>query len=198
VVFTGGLPDKNEYRRFKIQTTEEGKPDDFKSMAEVMTRRFRDREASEKSRWPDPDLIIIDGGKGQLSSAVEALKQIGIEDLPIVSLAKKFEEVFLPGQSRPIVLPRDSTALFLLQNIRDEAHRFAITYHRSLRSKAQTASYLDGVKGIGAKRKETLLTAYPVPKKFLAASPEDIAACLSCSLNVASELLRQVRLMQEF
>jgi excinuclease ABC subunit C len=172
VVFTDGRPDKKEYRRFKIQTVEEGKPDDFQSMLEVMTRRFTNRE--EKG-WPDPDLVIIDGGKGQLSSAVKALHRLGITDQPIVSLAKKFEEVYLPGISRPVILERDNLALYLLQQIRDEAHRFAITYHRKLRGKSQTQSFLDGIPGIGEARKKRLLQHFDSMETLLKATPEEIA-----------------------
>lgn len=172
VVFTDGLSDKAEYRRFKIQSTQEGTPNDFQSMAEVMARRFTNRDAKG---WPDPDLIIIDGGKGQLSAAKEALEKLGITDQSIVSLAKKFEEVFLPEQSRPILLERDSMAMFLVQQIRDEAHRFAITFHRKLRGKAQTKGPLDELKGLGETRKQRLLVHFGSTKAMKAASLEDIA-----------------------
>lgn len=185
VVFTDGLPDKKEYRRFKIQTVAEGKPDDFQSMLEVMTRRFSRRE--EKG-WPDPDLVIIDGGKGQLSSAVRALEQLGITDQPIISLAKKFEEVYFPGQSRPLVLDRDSLALYLLQQIRDEAHRFAITYHRSLRQKAQTQSLLDEVPGIGKTRKKQLLQHFDSIEAIRQASIQAIAAATQTRGKTAEAL----------
>lgn len=171
-VFTDGRPDKKEYRRFKIQTVQEGKPDDFQSMAEVMTRRFTKRE--EKG-WPDPDLIIIDGGKGQLGAAVKALQALGVTQQPIVSLAKKFEEIYVPGQPRPVVLERDSMALYLLQKIRDEAHRFAVTYHRHLRGKAQRKSFLDDVPGIGPQRKKRLLEHFDSLEAIRSASLEDIA-----------------------
>ena len=133
VTFINGLPKKSEYRKFKIHSTE-GKPDDFQSMKEVLTRRFK--HLGDEKKWAKPDLIIIDGGKGQLSSVMQIVDAMGITGIDIVSLAKREEEVFLPKQSKSILLPRDSGALYLIQRIRDEAHRFAITYHRQLRSKS--------------------------------------------------------------
>ena len=132
VVFINGVKKASEYRKFKINLTE-GKPDDFLSMKEVLTRRLS--HLGEK-KWEKPDLIIIDGGKGQLSSVMEIIEELGVEGIDVVSLAKRNEEVFLPKQSTPVILPRDSSALFLFQRIRDEAHRFAITFHRQLRSKS--------------------------------------------------------------
>ena len=134
VVFINGLKKGSEYRKFKIKSTE-GKPDDFQSMKEVLTRRLS--RLGEK-KWEKPDLIIIDGGKGQLSSVMQIIKEMNIEGIDIVSLAKRQEEVFLPNQSKSVLLPRNSEALFLIQRIRDEAHRFAITFHRNLRSKNMT------------------------------------------------------------
>ena len=131
VTFINGLSKKSEYKKFKIKSTE-GKPDDFLSMKEVLTRRLS--HLGDKG-WDKPDLIIIDGGKGQLSSVMKVVEDMGITGIDFVSLAKKQEEVFLPNQSKSILLPRESSALFLIQRIRDEAHRFAITYHRNLRSK---------------------------------------------------------------
>ncbi|MEE0495067.1 MAG: excinuclease ABC subunit UvrC [Cyanobacteriota bacterium] len=131
VTFINGLSKKSEYRKFKVKSTE-GKPDDFLSMKEVLTRRLS--RLGEKG-WDKPDLIIIDGGKGQLSSVMQIVEEMGITGIDFVSLAKRQEEVFLPHCSKSILLPRESSALFLIQRIRDEAHRFAITYHRNLRSK---------------------------------------------------------------
>lgn len=131
VTFINGLSKKSEYRKFKVKSTE-GKPDDFLSMKEVLTRRLS--RLGEKG-WDKPDLIIIDGGKGQLSSVMQIVEEKGITGIDFVSLAKRQEEVFLPHCSKSILLPRESSALFLIQRIRDEAHRFAITYHRNLRSK---------------------------------------------------------------
>ena len=132
VTFINGQPKKSEYRKFKIKMTE-GKPDDFLSMKEVLTRRL---SHLGEEKWAKPDLIIIDGGKGQLSSVMEIIKELGVTGIDVVSLAKKHEEVFLLKQSKPVILPRKSSALFLFQRIRDEAHRFAITFHRQLRSKS--------------------------------------------------------------
>ena len=132
VVFQNGLPKKSAYRKFKIRSTE-GKPDDFLSMKEVLTRRLA---RLGTKNWEKPDLIIIDGGKGQLSSVMQIVEELGINDIDFISLAKREEEVFLPHKSKSILLPRDSNALYLIQRIRDEAHRFAISFHRDLRSKA--------------------------------------------------------------
>ena len=132
ICFVNGMPKKSLYKRYKVKTTE-GKPDDFQSMKEVLSRRFK--RLGEEG-WEKPDLIIIDGGKGQLSSVMQIVDELGITGIDIVSLAKREEEVFLPNQSKSIIIPRGSSALFLIQRIRDEAHRFAITYHRNLRSKA--------------------------------------------------------------
>lgn len=131
ICFINGVPKKSLYKRYKVKSTE-GKPDDFQSMKEVLTRRFK--RLGEEG-WEKPDLIIIDGGKGQLSSVMQIVNELGISGIDIVSLAKREEEVFLPNKSTSIMLPRGSSALFLIQRIRDEAHRFAITYHRNLRSK---------------------------------------------------------------
>ncbi len=132
VVFENGLSKKSEYRRFKVKSTE-GKPDDFLSMKEVLSRRLA---RMGEPKWAKPNLIIIDGGKGQLSSVMEIVEELGMTDIDFVSLAKREEEVFLPYQSESIRIPMDSNVMFLIQRIRDEAHRFAITYHRKLRSKA--------------------------------------------------------------
>ena len=131
VTFINGLPKKSAYRKFKIKSTE-GKPDDFLSMKQVLTRRLS--RLGEKG-WEKPDLVIIDGGKGQLSSVMQIVEEMGVSGIDFVSLAKRQEEVFLPRKSKSIMLTRESSELFLIQRIRDEAHRFAITYHRNLRSK---------------------------------------------------------------
>ena len=155
VVFIDGKPKKSEYRKFKIRTVEG--PDDFASMREVIQRRYQ-RLVNEKAEFPD--LIMVDGGKGQLSSAVEVLTSLGLADQPIVGLAKRLEEVFIPGKSEPELIPKSSTGLRLLQQIRDEAHRFAITFHRALRSKRTLQTELDLIEGIGKKRAKELLEAF--------------------------------------
>ena len=150
VVFEGGKPAKREYRRFKLKTVQ-GKPDDFASMAEIMERRY----GNEKD-WPIPDLIIIDGGKGQLNAALPVIRAMGVTDVPVISLAKRIEEVFVEGESESVILEHHTPELQLLQQIRDEAHRFAITYHRRLRGKRNLESVLDHIEGIGPKRRKAL------------------------------------------
>ena len=152
VVFKNGRPSKQDYRRFKIESVKG--PDDFSSMKEVVERRYA-RLLREDRKLPD--LILIDGGKGQLSAAYEVLKLLGIEDLAIIGLAKKEEEIFKPGQSEPIIIAHHSPALQLLQRVRDEAHRFALSYHRKLRSRRLTHSMLDEIPGVGEKRRNALL-----------------------------------------
>ena len=163
VVVEDGLAKKSEYRRFKIKSVDGN--DDFAAMEEVLERRFtayladRDRPIEErdgKFAYP-PQLLVVDGGKGQLTSAVRVLDELGLRDqIPVISLAKQFEEVFVPGRSEPVRLPRQSEALYMLQRIRDESHRFAITYHRQLRDKRMTKSALDGIAGLGPTRKKRL------------------------------------------
>jgi len=170
VVFEGGRPNKNEYRRFKLKTVE-GKPDDFKSMQEVVGRRYR--EALEKG--PIPDLIIIDGGKGQLNAALSLIRGAGLATVPVVGLAKEFEHIFREGISEPLILPRHSQALYLVQRIRDEAHRFAITYHRKLRSKRNMVSVLDHIPGIGARRRKALWDHFGSLAKIKTAEVEELA-----------------------
>jgi excinuclease ABC subunit C len=164
VVVEDGLPKKSEYRRFRIKG-EQGN-DDFAAMEQVLTRRLtaylaeRRRPLGEgpgKFSYP-PQLLLVDGGKGQLSVAVRVLEELGLADeIPVASLAKRFEEVYVPGEADPIRLPRQSEALYLLQRIRDESHRFAITYHRQLRGKRMTTSVLDGIPGLGEVRKKRLI-----------------------------------------
>jgi len=171
VVFEGGMPKKSDYRRFKIRSAE-GKPDDFLSMREVTTRRYVGLPADEL-----PDLIIIDGGKGQLSSALEIIRgAAGHRSVPVVGLAKQFELIFVEGASEPVELPRRSDALYLVQRIRDEAHRFAITYHRSLRGKRNLVSVLDHIVGVGPKRRQALREHFGTIEKMKEASLDDLLA----------------------
>ena len=171
VVFEDGMPKKSDYRRFKIRSAE-GKPDDFLSMREVTTRRYVGLPADEL-----PDLIIIDGGKGQLSSALEIIRnEAGHKDVPVVGLAKQFELVFTEGNSEPVELPRRSPSLYLIQRIRDEAHRFAITFHRKLRGKRNLVSVLDHIVGVGPKRRQSLWTHFGTLDKIKAASVDELAA----------------------
>lgn len=178
VVFTDGAPHKSEYRRFKLRTVE-GKPDDFKSMQEVLSRRYR--EAAE----PLPDLIIIDGGKGQLSAALEVIRGVGLSEIMVVGLAKEFEHIFQEGSSEPLILPRHSQSLYLVQRIRDEAHRFAITYHRKLRAKRNMVSVLDHIGGIGPKRRKALWDAFGTLAAIKEASLEELAAAPGMTVPAA-------------
>jgi excinuclease ABC subunit C len=179
VVMEDGLPKRSDYRRFKVKTLDN--QDDFASMEEVLTRRFRNylRErdegahAGKRFAYP-PNLLVIDGGKGQLGVAVRVLEELGLEDICAAGLAKRFEEVFLPGQRDPVRIPRDSEALYLLQQVRDEAHRFAITYHRQLRGKKMTKSVLDGVAGLGPGRKQRLLREVGSVKRLRALSEDEL------------------------
>jgi len=170
VVFVDGKPRKSEYRKFKIRSVQG--PDDFASMQEVVERRYR-RVLEQEG--PRPDLIVIDGGKGQLSSAREILRKIGMEDVPVIGLAKRLEEVFVPGQSEPVPVPRTSSGLKLLQQIRNEAHRFAVTFHRSVRSKRILRTELDLIKGIGKVRARELLEVFGSVQGVKFASEEQLA-----------------------
>ena len=186
VVFRNGSISKKDYRRYKIVSAE-GKPDDFKSMQEVVYRRYKDYEDL-------PSLVVIDGGKGQLSSALEVIRGLGLHDLPIIGLAKREEEIFKEGQSESILLDRDSAALHLIQRIRDEAHRFAITYHRKLRGKRNLVSVLDHVEGIGSKRRQELWKAFKTLDEMKAASVEELAAVESMNYAAAQKLYDFFRL----
>ena len=161
VVFINGKPYKSEYRKYKIRTLAEGQTDDFASMKEVIKRRYqkllRDISNNAQKEQIFPDLIIVDGGNGQLSATLESLEELGLSNMPIVSLAKKFEEIFLPEQSNPVILPANSKALFLFQQVRDEAHRFAVSYHRKLREKSAIKSILDDIATLQLSHKKTLI-----------------------------------------
>lgn len=189
VVFEDGKPAKKEYRRFNIKTVVGA--NDFASMTEIIGRRFRraaEADEEEQGKWTTlPDLVIIDGGKGQLGAALEALQAVGM-DVPICGLAKENEEIFLPGRPDSILLPRDSQALFLVQRVRDEAHRFAITFHRAKRSKAAFKSGLDDVPGIGPKRKKALIRAFGSVKAIREASIEELTAVEGVNAQVAGQI----------
>jgi excinuclease ABC subunit C len=157
VVFIDGQPSFDSYRRFKIKTVEGA--DDFKSHQEMMARRL-ERLTTDSEKFPKPDLIIIDGGKGQLSSVKEVFDEFNITDIDLIALAEKNEEIYTLNSDKPIILPRSDYALRLLQRIRDEAHRFAITFHRSLRDKGALKSVLDGVKGLGKVKKQALIAHF--------------------------------------
>ena len=205
VVFEGAAPKKSDYRKFGIRGEfgENGEgPDDFAAMQEVLSRRLgrylqqadisphdSDRDASFASL---PDLIVIDGGKGQLSAGVKTLEPLLEQGVAVVSLAKRIEEVFVPGRKDPILLEKGSDALRLLQRVRDEAHRFAITFHRSRRDQAMTASVLDGVRGVGPARKRALLRHFGSPDRLLTASREELEAVPGVPGKLAREIHRQL------
>ena len=180
VVFEDGAPKKSAYRRFKIAGAE-GKPDDFKSMREVTSRRYGKLTDEEM-----PDLIVIDGGLGQLSSALSIIRGAGHLSVPVVGLAKQFELVFVEGSNEPIELPRRSEALYLIERIRDEAHRFAITYHRKLRGKRNLVSVLDHIEGIGAKRRTELMKHFGGLAKIKAATTEELTAVSGMNKKAAA------------
>jgi len=190
VVFQGGRPAKDEYRRFRIRSVEGA--DDFASMAEVIRRRLERLKANDEKFMPAPDLILLDGGKGQLSAVVPVLEEVGVgdelPDIPLRSLAKREEEVFEPGRPEPVILERNSPELHLLQRVRDEAHRFANTYHRKLRGQAMTASVLDELPGVGPTRKKKILDHFGTPEAFLNASLEELEAVPGLPGRVAREV----------
>ena len=198
VVFEDGKPKPAHYRRFRIKTVEG--VDDFESMREVLRRRFNrmaEVRAKQKQRGEDdtkpadetwgifPDLVLIDGGKGQLSAALEVFLELGLDNVPLASLAKENEWLFVPHTPEPIILPRDSQALYLVQRIRDEAHRFAITYHRNLRSKSSLRSPIDSVNGIGPKRKRMLMRKFGSLSGIKQASVDEIAAVPGMTRSLA-------------
>ena len=192
VVFDGGRPDPSAYRRFRIRL-ETPESNDVAMMREVLQRRFT-REAKEGTRFArTPDLIIVDGGKAQLSAALTAMGEIGVSGIPVVGLAKREEEVFVPGWEDAVILPGGSPSLYLVKRVRDEAHRFAITYHRDLRGKAMTASILDEVPGVGPTRKKALIKAFGSVKRLRAASLDEIAAVKGIGHEVASDVVDFLR-----
>lgn len=201
-VFVHGIPKRSDYRRFRVRNVPGGN-DDFLSMQEVLGRRFRRglRERGEAAARAQgdvtglagfaalPDLLIIDGGKGQLSHAMAVLAELGLDHIPTFGLAKENEWLFAPGRSEPLVLPRTSPGLHLLQRLRDETHRFAITYHRGLRGKRNVASVLEEAPGIGPARRKALLQHFPSLDAIRAATPDDLAAVPGMSRTAAEDLL---------
>src|ERR687894_1461396 len=190
VVFQGGRPAKDQYRRFKIRTVEDA--DDFASMAEVIRRRLQRLAEGDEKFGQVPDLILLDGGKGQLSAVVPVFEELRVgtdlPDVPLRSLAKRDEEVYQPGRPEPVILRRESPELHLLQRVRDEAHRFANTYHRKLRGQAMTASVLDELPGVGPTRKKRILAHFGTPEAFLNASLEELEAVPGLPGRVAREV----------
>jgi excinuclease ABC subunit C len=201
VVFVKGVARKSEYRRFRIKTV--AGADDYAMLQEVLRRRFKgvaasrqqgagsekEQPSADQSGWGIlPDLLIVDGGKGQLNAALQVMTESGVEDVPVIGLAKQREEVFLAGRSKPILLPRDSQGLYLLQRIRDEAHRFAIQYHRKLRKKKGMTSALDAIPGIGPKRRQALLKRFGSVDAIREASVEELAAVPGMNWEVAARV----------
>jgi excinuclease ABC subunit C len=195
VVFEEGRPRSGEYRRFRVRTTAvaPGRPDDYASHREVLRRRFyraleAEEGAAEELRWRLPDLVVIDGGLGQANVARGVLDELGLHDLPVVGLAKEREEIFVPNLATPLVLPANSQALYMVQRLRDEAHRFAITYHRKLRAKSQTRSLLDDVAGVGPARKRALLRVFGSTRQMRSASVDEIASVPGISRALAETI----------
>jgi excinuclease ABC subunit C len=191
VVFEDGKPRTGEYRRFRVRTVEG--PNDVASHREVLRRRFRgprpgDEGSGEERRWAMPDLVLIDGGKPQVGAAKGVLDELGLHDMPLAGIAKEREELFLPDRSDPIVLPPTSQALYLVQRIRDEAHRFAITYHRDLRRKASVRSKFDDLPGVGPRRRGALLRVFGSIKRVREAPVEQIAAVPGIGPALASKI----------
>jgi len=196
VVFVRGSPRKSDYRRFRIRSVQG--VDDYASLQEMLERRLQragieERLADQPGRRRDgwsilPDLMLIDGGKGQLSAAQEILTRSGLDHVAVASLAKRKEELFVPGQSEPVVLERGSPALFLVQRLRDEAHRFAVSYHRQLRQKQGVASVLEEIPGIGPRRRKALLKAFGSLEAIEQASVDELAAVPCMVRHVAEQL----------
>ena len=205
VVFIDGRPAPNQYRRFRVKTVQGA--NDFATMQEVLRRRFGRHartaetaaadntpgaDAASADAWDLPDLVIVDGGKGQLSAALEVMHELGVHHIPVVGLAKRHEEIFVPDDDEPIVLPRGSEALFLVQRIRDEAHRFAVTFHRQVRGKSSIQSALDTIPGIGPKRKKALLKKFGSVKAIREADVDEIAATVGFTRALAERVKAQL------
>ncbi len=198
VVLEGGAPKKSDYRRFKIRTLNEGEPDDYAAMAEVLGRRFAqwERQADLSPHDPDydssfaalPNVVVIDGGKGQLAAGIEPLRGFRERGVAVISLAKRIEEVFIPGRRTPLVLDHSTPELQLLQRARDEAHRFAITHHRNRRDRALTSSLLDELPGVGPARKRALIAHFGSPEAVVGASREELQAVPGLPAKVARDL----------
>lgn len=201
VVFENGMAKKSDYRRFRIRWHPED-PDDYAMMREVITRRLREAMEAEEAKqagkgsqngWANlPDLMLIDGGKGQLNAALEAMRALGFE-LPAAGLAKKMELVILPEQEEPVALPTHSKALHLLQRARDEAHRFALTYHRKIRDKRATKSVLEEIPGVGPRRRRMLLRLFGSVDKIKEASVEEIASAPTMTHKLAEQILAYLK-----
>jgi excinuclease ABC subunit C len=198
VVFEGGAAKKSDFRRFRIRGLEEGVPDDFAAMTEVLSRRMAqwERQADRSPHDKDfdqsfaalPSVVVIDGGRGQLSAGLEPLKPFRDRGVLVISLAKRIEEVFIPGRPAPLLLEHHTPELQLLQRVRDEAHRFAIAHHRIRRDKAMTESVLDDLPGVGPARKRALLTHFGSPDAVLGATREDLESVRGMPGKLARDL----------
>jgi len=198
VVFEGGAPKKSDYRRFNVRSLTDGVPDDFAAMEEVLGRRLARWESEQEISPNDPkrnesfatlpSLIVIDGGAGQLSAGLRALAGFRERGVAVISLAKQLEEIYIPGRRTPLRLAHDTPELQLLQRLRDEAHRFAITHHRQRRDRQMTESVLDGLPGVGPKRKRALLKHFGSPEAALGASREELEAVPGLPSKTAGDL----------
>jgi excinuclease ABC subunit C len=186
VVLEKGLPKPTHYRRFRIKTVEG--INDYAMIQEILRRRFKRGLGGENSWAVIPDLVLIDGGKGHLASALEVRRELGVDSIPMASLAKENEDVFIPGESNPVAIPKDSPGLHLLQKARDEAHRFAISYHQKLRQKESAVSILDSIPGIGPKRKKALLRRFSSIKAIKEASAEELGQTKGMTLTLAKKV----------
>ena len=195
VVFTNGKADKSQYRRFKIRA-ELDEANDFVSMTEVLGRRYSPERMADERFGSRPDLLVVDGGKPQLTAAINQLNELGL-DIPVCGLAKSDEEVFVPWDDTPIVLPTGSASLYLIKQVRDESHRFAITFHRELRDKAMTVSILDEIPGVGPKRKKDIMRHFGSFKRLKAASVEDISQVKGVSVNLAESIYEELKAWEE-
>ncbi|MCX6405163.1 MAG: excinuclease ABC subunit UvrC, partial [Actinobacteria bacterium] len=188
VVFEDGLPNRKEYRHFIIENPR----DDTASIHQVVTRRFAKQSESEAARRYKPSLLVIDGGLPQVNAAAKALAEVGVTNLPVVGLAKRMEEIWLPAAQYPVVLPRTSEGLFLLQRLRDEAHRFAINFHREKRSKSMIDSVLDDIPGLGPAKKKALLAKFGSLKKISQASTEELAEVKGINAALAEVIAQKL------
>ena len=195
VVFTNGKADKSQYRRFKIRA-ELDEANDFVSMTEVLGRRYSPERMADERFGSRPDLLVVDGGKPQLTAAINQLNELGL-DIPVCGLAKSDEEVFVPWDDTPIVLPTGSASLYLIKQVRDESHRFAITFHRELRDKAMTVSILDEIPGVGPKRKKDIMRHFGSFTRLKAASVEDISQVKGVSVNLAETIYEELKAWEE-
>ena len=198
VVFEDGLPKKSEYRRYSV--TGDAARDDTASMYDVITRRLKHHldppekteEESRRFAYP-PSLILVDGGAPQVAAAQRAFDELGITDIALAGIAKRLEEIWVPGDEYPVILPRTSEALFLVQRLRDEAHRFAITYHRSKRGRAMQASALDGIPGLGPARRRSLLDRFVTVSAIRSASEEELQQVDGIGPALAAQILAALR-----